>query len=235
MGAGFGDVLLKLSSRFKMRRYDLDQRPVENRAVTVTMRFGAAGSPLPPPPEGGLRFGAVKWLETPRQLDLLAAFPPKARKEEKGGRAVLLCQAGAGGKLSSCSATDDPAGEGFGEAALTLASKFRMGPKTIDGQDIAVGTLVQVPIRFTSRRLRLDVVNATHPKLPDGNVALDCRVIAGGRLDNCVVDTEDPSGAGLGDVALRLSARMRFAEPPDEFNRVVLPIVFKRTETPAAP
>lgn len=234
IAAGFGEVLLKLSPRFRMRRYDLDQKPVEGRPVEVSMRFGSGGSPVPPPPEGALRFSAVKWLETPRRIDLQRAFPANARKRQITGRGVLLCKATADGRLNECAATETPPGEGFGDAALSLAPNYRLGP-TIDGREVAEGTLVQIPILFRHQRLSLEVVNATHPKLPDGRVDLDCRVTAEGRLDNCVVETETPSGQGLGDVALRLGARMRFARPPDVFDRVVLPIVFRRTEGTAAP
>lgn len=232
IASGFGDILLKLSSRFRMRRFDLDQKPVEGRLVEVSMRFGAGESPVPPPPVGGLRFSAVKWLDTPRQLDLLKAFPAKARREEISGRGVLLCKATAEGRLTACTVSETPAEHGFGDAALSLAPKYRLGA-TIDGREVAEGTLVQVPIRFRHQSLWLDVVNASHPKLPDGQVALDCRVTVEGRLDNCVVETEAPAGQGLGDMALRLSARMRFAQPPDVFDRVMLPIIFKTVDAGA--
>lgn len=230
--AGFGAILLSLSPRYRMRRYDLDQKLVAGRIVDVSMRFGAPDLPVPPPPPGGLRFGVVKWLETPGQVSMLDAYPKQARKQHLAGFAVLDCRAGPDGRLVACSATAKPAGEGFDEAALSLVRRFRMAPMAIDGREIAVGTPIQIPIRFAMRAARLDVINAAHPNLPDGRVALDCRVTEAGRLDNCVVMSEAPTGQGLGDVALRLSARMRFAEPADEFNRVVVPIDFQKGSTP---
>lgn len=231
--AGFGNILLSLSPHYRMRRYDLDQKLVVGRTVDVSMRFGAPDLPIPPTPPGGLRFGAVKWLDTPGQLSLWDAYPKRARRQHLAGFVVLACKAGPDGRLVACSATAKPAGEGFDEAALSLTPKFRMGPKAIDGREIAEGTPIQIPMRFVLEAARLDVIHAAHPNLPDGRVALDCRVTDAGRLDNCVVTSETPTGQGLGEVALRLSARMRFAEPADEFNRVVVPIDFQRGSTPA--
>ncbi|WP_430425201.1 TonB family protein [Phenylobacterium sp.] len=232
VGAGFGNILLSLSSRYRMRRYDLDQKLVAGRSVDVAMRVGAPDLPISMPPPGGLRFGAVKWRETPGYLALSDAYPKRAWKQKMAGFAVLDCRAGPDGRLVACSATAKPANEGFDAAALGLAPKFRMGPKAIDGSEIVEGTPIQIPIRFLMNAVRLDVIHAAHPNLPDGQVALDCRVTDEGRLDNCVVTSETPNGKGLGDIALRLSARMRFAEPADEFSRVIVPVDFAKGSTP---
>nr|MEA2799222.1 hypothetical protein [Phenylobacterium sp.] len=42
---------------------------------------------------------------------------------------------------------EEPAGQGFGEGALALASKFRVGPWSLDGEP-TVGAKLRVPIRY---------------------------------------------------------------------------------------
>lgn len=48
------------------------------------------------------------------------------------------------------------------------------------------------------------------PTLSGGKALIRCKLIAGGKLDACTVLSEDPAGAGFGDMALRLSKEMRF-------------------------
>jgi TonB family protein len=60
----------------------------------------------------------------------------------------VKCQVSAAGLLVDCTAvTESPTGEGFGDAALAVAAKFRMRPATKDGVPVAGGT-VRIPIRF---------------------------------------------------------------------------------------
>ncbi|CAN7590110.1 DUF2059 domain-containing protein [Phenylobacterium sp. LjRoot164] len=64
------------------------------------------------------------------------------------GRAVVACIVDSYGKLENCQQERaEPAGLGFGEAALVLSDLFRMKPKTVDGQPVAGGA-VRIPIRF---------------------------------------------------------------------------------------
>ncbi|MBI1250768.1 MAG: TonB family protein [Alphaproteobacteria bacterium] len=64
-----------------------------------------------------------------------------------------------------------------------------------------------------------------------GRVVLDCVVRADGRI-NCSVSSEDPSGWGFGDAALRISERFRMSPQtvngePTEGGRVRVPIQFR--------
>ena len=57
----------------------------------------------------------------------------------------------ANGRLHDCEVTGEtPANFGFGDAALKLARYMRIAPKTIDGQPVDGGVLVE-PIKFRLR------------------------------------------------------------------------------------
>lgn len=79
------------------------------------------------------------WIVRPTAQEVAAAFPPRAKG---AGKAVIACRVTAAGTLEACEvASEEPAGQGFGAAALKLAPAFRMAP------DSAVaGASVQVPV-----------------------------------------------------------------------------------------
>ncbi|MFL5297597.1 MAG: energy transducer TonB [Phenylobacterium sp.] len=87
------------------------------------------------------------WLARPNASDLMRYFPKAAETAHIGGRAVLHCTLDAAGKLTDCTATEDPPGYGFAEAAIAMASLFRMRPQTKDGQPVGGGK-INIPIRF---------------------------------------------------------------------------------------
>jgi hypothetical protein len=238
-GVGFGEAALAMSPLFRLYPKGSDGKSLAGGTVRVPIVFGApdADIVLPPLPPGGLRFGQVLWLETPTRRRLGGVYPSQAARRNLAGRVVLHCKAGQTGQLVDCAVVEeDPVGQGFAAASLRVAGDFRMRMTAMDGRPIAPGTTIQAPLRFRMFPTQLEPVNATHPKLSDGQVFLDCRVTPEGRLDNCVVDSETPLDAGLGDIALRLSARMKFAERPgNELDRIRLPINFRKAEPAAAP
>jgi protein TonB len=89
------------------------------------------------------------WAATPVGADLAAAYPPAALAARIGGEAEIACVTTAEGFLTDCAVlAEQPAGAGFGAAAVTLAGKFRMKPITRDGAPVAGGQ-VRIPIRFS--------------------------------------------------------------------------------------
>lgn len=87
------------------------------------------------------------WAAIPPITDFQATFP-KTANGVNHVRVVLACDVGAGGALSDCSVdSEDPAGQGYGQAALALGPKFRVGLITADGVP-TVGAKVEVPIRY---------------------------------------------------------------------------------------
>ncbi|MET0271667.1 MAG: hypothetical protein ABW360_01620 [Phenylobacterium sp.] len=88
-----------------------------------------------------------RWSELPSAEAFQATFP----KTENGVNAVrvaLVCTVQADGSLNGCAVDrEEPAGMGYGDGALALASKFRVAPWSVDGEP-TVGAKVRVPIRY---------------------------------------------------------------------------------------
>jgi TonB family protein len=87
------------------------------------------------------------WLELPSAAEFQAAFP----KTESGAnrvRIVLLCDVAAGGALAGCAVeSEEPAGQGYGAAALALTPKIRVGLLSAGGVPL-VGAKIRVPVRY---------------------------------------------------------------------------------------
>jgi protein TonB len=72
---------------------------------------------------------APDWVATPSVDDAQAVYPKAAAEKRLEGRATLKCGVNADGFLKDCaSIAEEPAGQGFGAAALAIAPKFQMSP-----------------------------------------------------------------------------------------------------------
>jgi TonB family protein len=88
------------------------------------------------------------WQSRPTGADLAALYPKAAAAAHIEGRAVLRCKVAASGDLTDCTANaEQPPGQGFADAALAMAPKFKMKPMSKDGVAVAGGQ-VAIPIRF---------------------------------------------------------------------------------------
>jgi TonB family protein len=141
-----------------------------------------AAAPIPP---AGAAHAITQpdWISRPTARDLAELYPKAAAARRLEGQAVLRCGVEADGSLSGCSVSDEsPPGEGFGDAALAMSSRFRMRPMTRDGAPVAGGR-VNIPIRFglpSAQPLTLEtalecygVLSANNLKLTDGQPAAD--------------------------------------------------------------
>jgi periplasmic protein TonB len=131
---------------------------LSSAAVLVTLASGTAfaqsvdTSPLP-------RWGITPivtnpdWISRPTAADLERFYPPEAARQGLGGTVRLDCWIDSGGWLVRCQVRNEqPAGLGFGDAALMVAPLFRMTSHTRNGEPVG-GAKVTVPVRFGPRPL----------------------------------------------------------------------------------
>ncbi|AZS19474.1 TonB family protein [Caulobacter sp. FWC26] len=118
--------------------------------------MSATHQSLPPRPAV---MGAYKpdWLEIPSGDDMAAFYPARAARREISGKVTMVCTVKADGRLSDCRiAAEAPKGEGFGQAALRLAPKFRMIPPDdlrSSAGEVTIPLVFQVPEGRSSTKL----------------------------------------------------------------------------------
>ncbi|MBC6982719.1 TonB family protein [Caulobacter sp. 17J80-11] len=89
-----------------------------------------------------------KWISKPTSDQMARWYPLGAIEKEVSGRVVMKCRVTATGSVGNCAVTsEDPAGYGFGDAAIKLSRYFKMSPRTVDGQPVE-GAEVSIPLRF---------------------------------------------------------------------------------------
>jgi TonB family protein len=135
-GYGFGAAAAKLATRLKA-----SDNSMTNQDIFIPVTFDAAVL------KGEAMVTKPAWAAIPSAEDFQATFP-KTQNGVNKVRVVLGCTVEAGGALGACSvAQEDPPGQGYGDGALALASKFRVGPWSVDGEP-TVGAHIKLPIRY---------------------------------------------------------------------------------------
>jgi TonB family protein len=133
----FGTAARRLAE--KMRVNELNLRG-EDVLVPVTF------NPDILKPEG-VAITKPTWAAMPAVEDFQATFP-KTANGVNSVRVVLACTVTSSGGLGGCTVdSEDPPGQGYGQGALALAAKFRVGPWSQDGQP-TIGTRLNLPIRY---------------------------------------------------------------------------------------
>ena len=149
-----------------------------------------------------------------------AAYPKGATVT---GRAALDCTAADGGKLTGCVvAKEDPVGQGFGQAALSVVGYERI--KTTD--DLGASTTGR-PVRTVFEFLApgdanpnwlrkptgQDIANVFPKKAIDrgvgGRATIGCQVTTEGFLQNCKVLSESPKDYNFGAAGLQIMPQLR--------------------------
>ncbi len=176
------------------------------------------------------------WLKRPDSQDVLAVWPGPAWVKGIGGRAVIKCRVTLQGALADCTVlSEEPAGAGFGVAAIALGPQFLLKPGIRDGKPVE--SAVKIPITFQtpdlpmgshipgagSLGLRMSLTNvnwtvaptydevvAAYPKKArenalSGRATIDCEFKAGGVLGECNLLQEEPKGQGFASAAKALA------------------------------
>lgn len=136
-GHGFGNAARRLAET-RMRAIGV----AKDTEVKVSLSF-------PPELAKGQTFNVKTpiWTALPTVGEIQAAVP-KTEGGPNNARVTLVCDVQAGGTLSGCVVDrEEPAGQGFGAAILTLAPKFQVGLLSGEGMP-TVGAKVRVPVRF---------------------------------------------------------------------------------------
>lgn len=135
-GYGFGMAARRLAGKMQASGVAKDTE------VVVPITFApelAKGGPV--------TVKTPRWSALPSVAEMQAAVP-KTEGGPNDVRVTLVCDVQAGGVLSGCAVDrEEPAGQGFGQAILALASKFKVELMSAEGMP-TVGAKVRVPVRF---------------------------------------------------------------------------------------
>ena len=118
-------------------------------AMAALAAAGTAWAQVGPPP---LLIPHVivnpEYAREPTVVDYVSVYPPAALKARLEGTARIRCSLSAQGKLSDCTVlSEDPPGQGFGEAAIRFVLRVGVTPKTRDGEPVAGD--FEIPVRFS--------------------------------------------------------------------------------------
>lgn len=226
-GLDFGAAGLQLTPQFRMTPMIRAGKPAPGGEVTIPIVWQ--------PPTGGVMNTSTPvvldppWTRAPTQAEVNAAWP-KAAAGLESGQAALRCDLDMSGQPKNCQViSENPRDKGFGKAAKALSKSFQVTFDPDDAKALKKYT-VDVPFRFRDparpdgrkltrprwvQTLSADGMALVYPKAATdagvhaGKGAVACVVSAEGRLVDCVVAREAPTGLGFGNAALQAAEHMR--------------------------
>ncbi|THD61850.1 TonB family protein [Phenylobacterium sp.] len=230
-GEQFGAAAVAITPQLLMKPGSLKGEPQVtpvNIPINFVLQAGAGGPLAANGPSTAP--AAMAWIEAPSYTDLAAAYPRRAREARTPGHATVNCAFSSQGYLIECrTMTEEPKDQGFGNAALALARRFR-APADLQGKPLRDAT-VQLPFTFDPAVLGAGQPAVGKPQwaaLPSAEetaqafatvtkagvggtvrVMLACTVQAGGAVSDCKVTREDPAGQGVGQAAMALIPHFR--------------------------
>lgn len=156
---GFARAAKALSDSFIGPPVLSDGRKTSGMLTQISFTF--APEMLDPDPRKRV-VGKPLWAAMPTAKQFAGGYPDAAKKAGVAtGRAVLLCDIAAGGRLGGCSTqSEEPAGFGFGDAALALSGGFQVRIWTVEGLPV-VGGKLRVPIRYNAPEPQPEPASAT--------------------------------------------------------------------------
>lgn len=204
-----------------MHRYTSDDIPL------FTGNFSTIASRLPEKQAITMLDNPV-WESAASFADVEAAYPAKGGGSE--GYAVDHCQVDREGRLSGCQVIKEaPDNHGFGQAALTLAAKFRVSPQMSVAPDRRQ-LWTDIPIRFPppgdagprtvrtpnwvagfdpAQTPKVFPPEAAERGFTTGWGVAECNVVGNGGLSDCHPEESDPAGVGFAQAAVKLASTMR--------------------------
>lgn len=186
------------------------------------------------------------YVRRPSAATMVGATPAAALRAGKDGKATIQCTVSVEGALKRCRVlSEEPAGFGFGQAAVALSSQFLMKPEIKNGK--AVEVPVNIPLYFPGagdptgshiagtdtlerQRLVTNINWQTAPSYADvqaaypakaknakvgGRASLQCKFADDNALGACTVLNEAPNGYGFGETAVKLAKSFRAAPRAD--------------------
>lgn len=100
-----------------------------------------------PPRQAAATPGTVSWDQRPSARRIAELYPQRALREGVGGRVTLDCVVQPSLGVACTIASESPAGEGFGRAALSASSSYRARATLSDGSS-AVGSHARISVSF---------------------------------------------------------------------------------------
>ena len=178
-------------------------------AFIALMFLQAAGGAAQRPPASN--DDLPQWSKVPNAEEMVRAYPAAAAKANLAGSGIIECTVASDGALKDCVVADEnPTGQGFGQAAVSVAPMFTLPTKSPSGAS-TVGRTVKVPIRWLNpAKTQAPAIIVYDDSGQAGQVAFNCRVTAEKKFDNCVAIDAKPRGTNLfgraGEAALRQKA-----------------------------
>lgn len=151
-GLGFARSARDLAAKFAVPDKDGQGNSLVGARTILLVTFAADSL------DGTPTIGRPRWLTTPSIRDLAAVLPKEVLQAGAQGQVTMTCTIGPDGGLQGCApASEQPTGQGYGQAAVALAPKFRAAIWTEEGLP-TVGALVRVPVRFDVKAGRAPTV-----------------------------------------------------------------------------
>lgn len=142
-GQGFAEAAKALAKHFRAFATTSDGKPLSGAAVQLPFAFDPAMLSQAIP-----TIGKSQWAGLPSAADTQAAFAAVTKAGGGTVRVMLACTVQPGGGVSGCAVErEEPAGQGVGLAALTLAQRFRVTTWTTEGLPTVGGT-INIPLRY---------------------------------------------------------------------------------------
>ncbi len=119
----------------------------ETRLMVHFNVLGATAPPEEPPPGPTVSLSEVPFTQRPSSSEFSRHYPSRALRAGLDGRVTLECTVRRDLRLDCLVASEEPSNEGFGQAALRIARRFRAARQFPDGR-ATVGAQVTVPMSF---------------------------------------------------------------------------------------